>query len=125
MESKLLKSARLESLQELEQKYPKCIRLSKTVDSDNYGSYSDLLEQKNPRLQMEKLVTYQTLTNNGPDVSWELLGRIIPTLRRALSGDILAAFESGGRGAVYRALDKMGMFGSKSDKLRHDGDKYW
>jgi hypothetical protein len=99
--------------QEIKTKYPKCLPLLK-----EYGSRL----AKNPRLDLEKAVVYKTLTDNGPDVSWELLGRLLPRVRKAVGGDILAAFQSN---TLYTALDKLGMFGPSSDKLRYEGDKYY
>ena len=67
---------------------------------------------------------YEVLTTNGPDVAWDRLGRVVPTVRKAVGGDILAAYEKS-RSNIYKALDKMGMFGTKSDSLRHEGDRYY
>jgi hypothetical protein len=124
MRHPLLRNNTIENLAELEQKYPRSIGLAKSSDPGDYGSYSDLQRQRNPRLQLEKKIVYEVLTTNGPDVAWDRLGRVVPTVRKAVGGDILAAYEKS-RSNIYKALDKMGMFGTKSDSLRHEGDRYY
>jgi predicted Zn-ribbon and HTH transcriptional regulator len=120
----LKRKAAVESLEEIAQRYPRSIGLAKSSDPGDYGSYSDLQRQRNPRLQLEKKIVYEVLTTNGPDVAWDRLGRVVPTVRKAVGGDILAAYEKS-RSNIYKALDKMGMFGTKSDSLRHEGDRYY
>jgi hypothetical protein len=103
-------------------RYPKAVKISKEQDPDCYGYWGDISHAKNPQLELEKLVVYRTITDNGPDVAYERIGKILPALRKAVNGDILAAYE---KNKLYDGLAKIGIFGRKSDKLRAYGDRYY
>lgn len=71
--------------------------------------------------ELERVVVYQIMSENGPDLDPSRLGRMLTKIRRQ-AGDILQAFEDG---TLYSILDGLGLFGRSSDKLRADADKFW
>jgi hypothetical protein len=122
LKNKLLQpKSDLTLIRSLEKKYPKAVSLAKHADPDSYGYWSEVLAQRNPRLELEKYVVYDTLTRIGPDVAYEKLGRILPRVRKAAGGDILSAYE---KGKLIDILEDM-YSGPVSDKLRHPGDQYY
>jgi hypothetical protein len=105
----------------LEKKYPKSVALAKKADPDGYGEWTYILAQRNPQLALEKYVVYTVFTQVGPDVAYEKLGRILPKVRKAAGGDILAAYE---KNKLRDIIEEM-YEGPASDKLRNPGDKYF
>jgi hypothetical protein len=113
-------------------KYPKLHKYLKQQNrearantGDPAGEYGTLahLESVSPskrRTHAEASAVYHTLTNNGPDISWD---RMMPKLRHVRKhGDILKAYESG---KLVDNLEKAGLLGRSSDSMRHEGDKYY
>ena len=66
---------------------------------------------------------YNVLANNGPDIDIGMIKRsgLLPRLARAMGKSVSQASSD----EIYNGLEKLGMFGSKSDSLRGDADKYY
>jgi hypothetical protein len=88
-----------------------------------YGTLSDVanLPPSKRVAQIEKKLIYDTVTNNGPDISWERMGSLVAKVRR-ICPDVIGAWK---KGKLIQAIEKAGGFGSQSDRFRHDGDKYY
>lgn len=121
----------LGDLAELKKAHPslyKIMRESSMDDPEQYNSaeyYMNEVPVAKRRLHAEKVVVYHTLSHNGPDLPFERVGKVLPKIRKLVKGgDILKAFESD-YGAFIDVVDKAGLLGPASDKLRDDGDKYY
>ena len=75
---------------------------------------------------MERLAVYKVLSNNGPDIDMysRQFAMLVAKVRRMVP-NLLQDFESNKGNKIYQALEQLGMFGAKSDRLRGDGDKYY
>lgn len=84
-----------------------------------HGSKSLQSEQKAISDEDRRLV-YKVLTDNGPDVDmWSAkFGRLVGQAVKA--GAVARGYD-----AVYEFLEKQGLFGPKSDKLRASDDRYY
>jgi hypothetical protein len=112
-------------LETLREKYPKARALAERQEPGTYGSLTDLeqLPESKKRLQAEKLVIYCEITSGGPDVEWSRLGRATRLVRAKVArGDILRAYENG---KLFDVMNKLRLFGRRSDELRGDADKFY
>jgi hypothetical protein len=90
-------------------------------ESGTYHHIAGLPPSKR-KTELDHSLVHHVATHLGPDMSYDLTGRLTAKVRRDVpGGDILGAFESGKLASHVEPL----IIGPTSDKYRHEGDKYW
>lgn len=87
-----------------------------------YGTYHHIasLHASKQKRELDHALVHHVATSLGPDMAYERTGRLTAQVRKS-AGDILDAFENGKLSAHVEKL----VSGPKSDRYRHDGDKYF
>lgn len=91
-----------------------------------YGTLHSVLKvsPSKRKAEIEHALVHHTVTHMGPDMDYKLTGRLTAQVRRQVpGGDIIGAFEKGLLGSHVEKSQTA--FGPKSDRYRHDADKYF
>lgn len=116
-----------EASSSLESEYPAAVAMSKAADPSSMLSWDRISTSRDPKRELEAAVVYDVLSTYGPDVSYTRVKKLLRSVSAAVRSfsdcaDILDCYESG---ELENVLDEMGMFGTDSDQLRDDGNKFY
>lgn len=121
-----------ERLEALRAKYPRAMALADAATGGTFYSPDYLGTARDPRETLARGVLYTVLADNGPDISYERLGRVTNAIRRKHPGiDLLQTYEDEGDEGILHLLVEAGYVADvgdhtpKTDTLRSDADKYW
>jgi len=90
-----------------------------------YGTlhYISELPPSQRQAGIDKALVYKTITDMGPDISWERMAPMMRKVRTALGG--MSVVDAWKKNKLGNILDRAGAFGPSSDTMRHSGDKYY